>query len=400
MNPDNNLILLDAAEYRMRLHRLQRAVAPVAGAVLVSGYANLYWLTGRVFSGFAYVPCDGLPLYGLRRCVHLVGPGVAPEHKIETFAERVADACKAPERIAMEADVLSHSAVERAHAAFSSQWPGVVMVSAAAAFRAVRAVKTPAQLRMMRESGRRQEAVYRRIPGLYAPGMTDFSLQVEIERELRLEGCLGQFRISGHDMELFMGSLLTGDNADTPSPYDFALGGAGMDPSLPVGADGSLIRRGTTVMIDMNGNFTGYMTDMTRTFRLGDIPDEALRAHELSRAVCRRLADMGTPGTHACDMYAEALAMAREAGLDHCFMGHRRQAGFVGHGLGIEINEAPVIAPRSRDVLCEGMCMALEPKFVIPGVGAVGVENTYVVRAAGPMECITNAPEEIINLEK
>ena len=74
---------------------------------------------------------------------------------------------------------------------------------------------------------------------------------------------------------------------------------------------------------------------------------------------------------------------------------------FVGHGLGIEINEAPVIAPRSRDILAEGMCIALEPKFVIAGVGAVGIENTYVVRADGrPMECITNAPEEIIDLDK
>ena len=93
-----------------------------------------------------------------------------------------------------------------------------------------------------------------------------------------------------------MGSILTGDNADAPSPYDFAMGGAGMDPSLPVGADGSVIRPGSTVMVDMNGDFTGYMTDMTRTFRLGSIAPEAERAHELSRAICRRLAEMGRPG--------------------------------------------------------------------------------------------------------
>ena len=162
-----------------------------------------------------------------------------------------------------------------------------------------------------------------------------------------------------------------------------------------------VIRRGCTVMVDVNGNYTGYMTDMTRTYRLGDIPAEALRAHELSREICRRLAEMGTPGRPAREMYETALGMAREAGLEHRFMGHRQQAGFVGHGLGIEINEAPVIAPRSRDILAEGMCIALEPKFVIAGVGAVGIENTYVVRADGrPMECITNAPEEIIDLDK
>lgn len=79
-------------------------------------------------------------------------------------------------------------------------------------------------------------------------------------------------------------------------------------------------------------------------------------------------------------------------------MGHRQKAGFIGHGVGIEVNESPVIAPRSRDVLCEGNVIALEPKFVIPGVGAVGIENTYVVKLEG-MECITKATEEIIALD-
>ena len=80
-------------------------------------------------------------------------------------------------------------------------------------------------------------------------------------------------------------------------------------------------------------------------------------------------------------------------------MGHRQHAGFVGHGLGIEINELPVIAPRSRSVLETGNVIALEPKFVIPGVGAVGIENTYVVRPDGPMECLTHAPREIVCFE-
>lgn len=398
---NRSLILLDHDEYTLRLSRMQQAVASCADAAILSDKATLYWLTGRVFAGFAYVPADGTPLLGLRRCVQFESDGVTAERKIEDFARHVAAAMPAPGRLALEMDSSSYSAVACISAAFAAQWPDAETVNAGAALRAMRAVKTPQQIEMMRRSGLRQEAVYRRIPAIYTPGMTDYELQVEIERESRLEGCLGQFRTAGDEMELFMGNVLTGDNADTPSPYDFAMGGAGMDPSLPVGADGSVIRRGCTVMVDVNGNYTGYMTDMTRTYRLGDIPAEALRAHELSREICRRLAEMGTPGRPAREMYETALGMAREAGLEHRFMGHRQQAGFVGHGLGIEINEAPVIAPRSRDILAEGMCIALEPKFVIAGVGAVGIENTYVVRADGrPMECITNAPEEIIDLDK
>ena len=90
-------------------------------------------------------------------------------------------------------------------------------------------------------------------------------------------------------------------------------------------------------------------------------------------------------------------AERKEAGLEEYFMGLKQKAGFIGHGVGIEVNEMPVIAPRSRDILEAGNVIALEPKFVIPSVGAVGIENTYVVRDNG-LECLTNAPEEIAEL--
>ena len=178
------------------------------------------------------------------------------------------------------------------------------------------------------------------------------------------------------------------------------MGGAGADPSLPVGADGTILRPGMTVMVDVNGNYTGYMTDMTRTFVLGDISEQALRAHQLSIDICNAVAQEGRPGVKASALYEKAMEMAREAGLEQYFMGHRQHAGFIGHGVGIEINEMPVIAPRSRDILAAGNVIAVEPKFVIPGIGAVGIENTYVVREDAPMQCLTNAPVQLISFEQ
>ena len=200
-------------------------------------------------------------------------------------------------------------------------------------------------------------------------------------------------------MEIYMGNILVGDNADAASPYDFAMGGAGLDPSLPVGADGTLITPGTTVMADMNGDFTGYMTDMTRVFSLGEISPLARQAHECSREIHRQLRKMAVPGTPASSLNEKAVEIVKQHGLEKYFMGHRQQAGFIGHGVGIEINEAPVIAPRSRDILEANNVIALEPKFVIPGTGAVGIENTYRVTPEG-LENLTPAPEEIIPLEK
>lgn len=389
----SGLVILTEDEHRLRLNRLRQAMSrEKMPAMLVSDLANIYYLTGRVFAGYIFIPCEGLPIFFVRRPVNLSGDGVVYIRKPEQIAESIGLAM--PATVGLELDLLPWTAAGRLHRALGDN---VTLANASPLLRSVRAVKTAAEQEALRISGIKQERVYRRVPQLYHEGMTDIELQVEIERALRLEGCLGQFRISGSSMELYMANILTGDNADNPTPYDFAMGGAGLDPSLPVGASGELIRRGKAVMVDANGNFTGYMTDMTRTFACGDISDEARRAHQTSINICAAIAAAARPGTEAKALYHIAETMAGEAGLADYFMGHRQKAGFVGHGVGIEINELPVLAPRSRDIIAEGNVIAVEPKFVIPGTGAVGIENTYIV-GRDATECITRAPEQLVSL--
>ena len=263
--------------------------------------------------------------------------------------------------------------------------------------RKVRSVKTPYELSLLRESAVKHAEVYRCIESVFREGMSDIELQIEIERLLRLQGNLGLFRINGQSMEIFMGNVICGDNADSPTPYDFAMGGAGLSCSIPVGANGTLIRPGMTVMVDMCGNFTGYMTDMTRVYSVGEVSVLAAKAHRCSIEIHRAITRAGKPGTPAADLYQLAVATVQEDGLEDYFMGYTQKAGFVGHGVGIEVNEAPVLAPRSKDMLVENQVIALEPKFVIPHVGAVGIEDTYVVTADG-LQAITTAPVEMIPL--
>lgn len=395
----DNITAISQEEQKLRIANLheQMNAAGIESALITSN-ANLYYLTGRVFSGWMYITADDdQPWYFIKRPVHLTGDRVVMVRKPEDIIdELIAHGAKAPSSIGLELNSLSYSMVMRLCAALKlSDAPANI----SAPLDLARSVKTPHEINMMRISGAKHERVYRKIPQLFQPGMSDIELQIEIERVSRLEGCLGQFRISGQDMELYMGNVLAGENADAPSPYDFAMGGAGMDPSLPVGANGTLLRPNMSVMVDMNGNFTGYMTDMTRTFAVGELPEQALQAHQLSIDICRELSHMALPGIEARALYDHAVAMAKEAGLEKFFMGHHQHAGFVGHGLGIEINELPVISPRSKYILRTNNTIALEPKFVIPGVGAVGIENTYVVTPEG-MECITRAPQEIINLDR
>ena len=392
---EENLLLLTSDEARLRREKVQRLMRDNGvEALLVSDNANVLYLCGRVYAGFAYVPAEGDITWFVRRPVGLTGEKVCYIRKSEDIPGALAQAgILSPSRLALECDIVPYNMARRLEALF----PDARMVDGTSLLRDARAVKTPFEIERMRLSGLKHEAVYRKIPGLYLTGMTDHELQVEIERVSRLEGCLGVFRISGQSMEIFMGNIICGDNADAPTPYDFAMGGAGLDPSLPVGACGEEIKDGTTVMVDLNGDFTGYMTDMTRVFSVGEIPQLARDAHQCAIDICRMFECEAKPGVEAKVLYQAAADMAESRGLHRWFMGHRQHAGFIGHGLGIEINEMPVIAPRSRCILEENNTIALEPKFVIPHVGAVGIENTYRITPTGAVS-LTNAPEEIIQL--
>ena len=384
-------------ELRKRWNALQQALAREGGdAILITTNVNLFYVSGRIFSGAAYVRPEGDPLFFVRRPVGLKGGNVIyirkPEEIVGHLQQR---GIPMPAKLFFETDSISYNEYRRYEKIFDPR----VVCNGTQLLRGVRSIKTIYEIGRIMRSGVLHARLYERIPSLYRPGMTDTELSIEIERESRRLGSLGIFRIFGQSMEIFMGSLLAGDNADAPSPYDFALGGAGLDASLPVGGNGTPLTDGTSVMVDMGGNFTGYMTDMTRMYIEGEPSVKAVEVLELSASICRALADMMHPGVPAADLYNKALQMATDAGMADFFMGHRSHAGFVGHGVGIEINELPVIAPRSRDILAAGNVIALEPKFVVPGLGAIGIENTYVVAADGAPEVLTKAPENFIRLD-
>lgn len=389
---NEKLNLISEDEQRRRLTPiLEKMAEERIGVAVVSDNANIFYLTGRVFSGYIAISAGGAVYYFVKRPNNLEGENVFFIRKPEQMSEIIASLPDGA--LALELDSLSYSEAERLAAVAHER----KLKNLSHILRKARSVKTLEEQKLIKESGIKQTEVYLGIPKLFHQGMTDLDFQLKIELALRQAGCLGQFRISGNSMELFMGSIIAGDNADNPTPYDFAMGGAGAHPSLPVGADGTKIESGMTVMVDANGNFTGYMTDMTRTFTCGEVSKTAHKAHRCSIEICNAISRAGVEGAEASALYHLAVEIATDAGLESYFMGHRQKAGFVGHGVGIEINELPVIAPKSRDILQKGNVIALEPKFVIPGAGAVGIENTYIVTDKG-MEKVTFAPEELINL--
>lgn len=389
-----NIILKQ--DIKNRLQQVQEYIENQnVDACVISSPVNLYYLNGFIFDGYMYIMPDSEPLLFVKRPVTVKGDNVAYIRKPEQLPELLTERKIAlPKSILLESDLLPYNNVLRFQKAL--QMPEMINISGF--MREIRSVKSDAELAQIRKSATIHSKVYKQIPKLYRPGMTDLELQIEIEYVMRKHGSIGMFRSFGENMDIYMGNLLAGDNAQEASPFDFALGGKGIDPLLPLGSANKVMKSGTTVMVDMAGNYTPYLSDMTRTFSIGDLPEEAKRAHQLSIDIHKEVVLFAKEGVACSEIYNRTMEIVVKNKMEDYFMGTIQQARFVGHGMGLEINEPPVFAARTKEVLQKNMAVALEPKFVLPGVGAVGIENTYFVTKEG-LENVTVCEEELIALE-
>jgi len=378
----------------MKIKNLQKIMTEknIDGALIASN-ANLLYFTGTVPSGYLYIPSVGESVLFLKRpTAELSGVSI---YKPEQIPEIIKNkGVKMPGTLLLEEDSISAGEYMRLSGVFEN----AKIINGGNILRELRAVKTDDEVEKLIKTAEIQAEIYKTIPDIFRIGMTDLALSIELERQARLCGHLGIFRIYGLKMEAFMGSILAGNNAVGISPYDFALGGRGQHPSLPFGANGTKIEGNMTVMVDMSCNLFGYVTDMTRTYCVGVLPDYIYKAHNVSIEIQNEISNAAKPGVTGEELYNKALEIVNKNNLQEHFMGLKYQSKFVGHGLGIEINELPVLAPRSKMELKENMAIALEPKFVFEEYGAAGTENTYIVRKNG-LEKITLFEENIIKLD-
>lgn len=382
-------------ELKLRRDKIRYLMAQKGiDAALIACNVNLLYTYGEIVSGYLYLPLHSPALLFVKRPNNISGEHIfsirKPEQIIDLLKE---NGLPMPAKLMLEGNELSYAEYIRLSALF----PEAEVVNGTSIIREARSIKTPMEIEFFRRSGKLHAKAYSKIPEVYRPGMTDRELSIEVERLMRLEGCLGIFRIFGRSMEIFMGSVLTGDNAAAPSPYDFALGGEGLDPSLPVGMNGTRLKEGQSVMVDIGGNFYGYMCDMSRVFSIGKLSNEAYAAHQVCLEVQEKIASVAAPGVPCEDLYNMAIDIVTKAGFADRFMGVGQQARFIGHGIGLEINETPVLAPRMKQELQPGMVFALEPKIVLPQVGPVGIENSWFVTESG-IEKLTVCNEDIIEL--
>jgi Xaa-Pro dipeptidase len=371
-------------------------------AALVIQNTDLYYFSGTVQQSHLYVPAAGDPLLMTRKSLERarresqLDPGrIIPLTSVRTLLDLVADhGLPSPGRVGMELDVMPVNTFREYQAVLA----GIELVDCSPLIRRLRAVKSEYELNLLRRAGRRSQAVYRAIPGLLRAGMTEVALASEVEAIARREGHQGIIRMRTWNNEIFYGHLMAGESAAVPSYMVSPTGGPGLNPAIAQGPGTRPIRAGEPILVDYLFAPDGYIVDQTRIFAIGSLPADLVYAHQAMLAVQAAVVMAARPGVPAGQLWEVAEATAGEHGLAEHFMGYGAdRVRFVGHGVGLELDELPVLAAGQDQALEAGMVIALEPKAIFPGRGVLGIENTHVVTESG-LERLTPFSDELVTV--
>jgi len=374
----------------------------LADAGLDAGFvvqnADLFYFTGSIQQGILVVPAAGEPVYFVRK----VYERAVSESTVEII-EKIASPKEIPawfekrgisfRTIGFEMDVMPVSTFNRYAALFAGSKPE----DASTIIRELRSVKGPCEIEAMRTCGKKLSALLSGARKDIRIGMTETGLQGILQGKAIAAGHTTVARMRAWNQEVGLGCIISGPDAAVPSYADFPTSGKGTCPYVPCGQGYRAFEKNEPIIVDTMWAQDGYLVDMARTYAIGTLPEKMRMAHEFAVKIMRNIESATRPGAVAGDLYEIGMEMASRSPFASCFMGPPGyNVRFIGHGIGIEADEFPFIAKGAKTVLAPGMTFALEPKFVFPGEGAVGLENVYLVTDSG-FEKLTHMDEEIIS---
>jgi Xaa-Pro dipeptidase len=383
-------------EINSRIDRLRKQMDRVKlDGVLIIQRVDLFYFSGTGQDAHLFVPLDGEPVLLVRKSLERAledcpMPDVRSVRNLTEITEIVKSSARGLKTLGLELDVLPVNNFR----IYERIFPGVQFSDASPLIKEVRSVKSEYELSIMREAARLNDDMFAHIPEILREGMSEVEFAGLLEAFYRKQGHQGFVRVRGFNSEVFYGHIMSGPNLAVPSCSVGPTGGPGLNPSMPQGPGLKRIDAGEPISVDYVGIIEGYMVDQARTFFLDRIPEKFLLIHEVALSIQDAIVSEIKPGAKAEDLYEVGYEIAVENGLSDYFGGFPQPVPFVGHGIGLELDEAPVIGKKSNHILQAGMTIAIEPKFVIPDEGLAGIENSFVVTETG-VEKLTNFSDEI-----
>ena len=387
------------SELRSRIERFRIQMGeddPEWETAVIFGKINLYYFTGTMQDGMLLIPRDDDAVFWVRRSYErALDESLFPLiRSMNSFRDAAKEVRSPPDTVHLETELVPLALVRR----FCKHFPAKDIRSLDAQLAKVRAVKSAYEIALMERAGEIHRYVLEDlVPGMLREGMSEAELGIEVFSRMVQEGHQGIVRFNMFDTEIVLGHLGFGDSSIYPSYFNGPGGCRGLGPAAPLlGSRERRLRKGDLVFIDNGCGVNGYLTDKTITYMFGKpLPEEAIAIHRRCVDIQDEMASLLKPGITPSEIYTTIMD-----GLDHEFLKNfmgfgGRQVNFLGHGIGLQIDEMPIIAKGFDEPLQEGMVLALEPKKGIENVGMVGIEDTFVVTPCGG-RCLTGGNPGLI----
>src|SRR5436309_6571093 len=363
-------------ELERRWQRVRRFMD--CDALVILQNVDQYYLTGTLQTGVLWFPREGEPLLAVRKSFERAKTESAVRNLVplKTYSELPALIPNPGETIGFELDVLPVAAYQQVSKYFSK----AKIVDGSMALRRARAVKTLYEIECIRRAARQLDTMFLDVPKQLHEGLAEYELAARIEYVLRMAGHQGFIRVRRFDMEMHYGAVSFGETAAYPHAFDGPVGVRGLYPAAPAMGGLKRLGRGEPVMIDVVGGYAGYIADGSRVYSLGPVSPQMRSTHQFILELNGWIEEQLKPGNIPGEIYSGILERVDKTSFAPHFMGAgENQFRFVAHSVGLELDEIPVIAPKFETPLEAGVVLAVEPKVFYPGLGGVGIENTYAI---------------------
>ena len=368
-------------EIYRRIEKLKKELYKknIQGAIIIQK-ADLFYFSGTCQNAHLFIPAEGEPVLMVKKSLERAQKesalyNIEELKSLKDMAEKIISIIGEERKIGFEMDVLPANN----YLNYKKLFYAVEIVDISLIIRKVRMIKSEYETDRLKETADLNYKIFSSVSDFLKEGMTEVELASELEAIYRRNGHQGTIRMRGFNQEIHYGHLMSGWNLSYPSFFDGPTGGTGLNPSYPQSAGFKKINKNEPVMVDYVGVYQGYMVDQARIFSIGPLSDRLMKAYDVAIQIKNKIIEKTRPGVNGKDLYSMAFNIAEDAGLSEHFMGYKDRITFIGHGVGIELDELPIIAKNFDFILEKGMVFALEPKFIFGDEGAVGIEDTFVI---------------------
>ena len=349
-------------------------------AALIQNPVDLYYYAGGRQNASLLVKSDGESRLFVRRSLSRAkyesGENDSP-HSVENFPRLAEFSESIGCTPAMQFGELPHT--------FASRFASKINASedCTAIVHGQREIKSDWELKMMEEGASVQMDMFEAVAKVGGEGVAEIELVAAAEAVSRAAGFGGNVQMRRFPLQCDRGVIVSGRAGGIPSFFDSAIGGTGPHPMASMGSGFTKIKANEPVLVDLVHLHRGYVVDTTRMFVAGSLSTVWEERLEDMVAVKDVVVDVLDQGLDCSDAYRQGHSLASELGHAEHLMGMSPdQSKFLGHSVGLQLDESPVVAEGFDRPLPTGGTMAIEPK-VVHVDGSIGTEDTWTRDSEG-----------------